>query len=199
MLRHPLKYPLLVLIAASLQIKAQKFEFTNLSFKDKPNLPAHNLKTTTCTVAHQSEDAVGFIGWVDFSYNNKVYHKVISHFHTVLGAKYLIQFDSLNPDNNFVMFDKPIFLPDEKTFWAIAILKRINNSNVHFVYEIIIDGKKIKKYVVTQAICCGKVKKLHPELKKGQKFNVRYSPENPNRAIVYIDKPIVEQSPITSE
>jgi hypothetical protein len=189
MLLKFIKYYLFTSVAF-MQIKAQTFDYTNIKISLQPKKPIPNMKTAVGTVYDLS--GIHSKGTLNFYYNNKEYKVFLSGTDCVRGTKYLVQFDSLNPYNNYVI-SMQVFLPEEKTAWTIATIKAYDYNFLDFKYEIETNGGKTKRYVISQFVCRGRAKKVHPELRKGMKFKVEYIIDNPGRAIVYLDKPVLEQ------
>lgn len=111
-------------------------------------------------------------------------------FHTMAGAnivtlakgdKFRVKYDSLNPVDAKILFEEPIFLPTDKTDDVEGTLKEVHKHYCIYKYHANMDYTKIQYYYE------GTVEKYN--LKKGDKFEVRFILGYPTRAIIYFDKP----------
>ena len=109
-----------------------------------------------------------------------------------IGEKFEIWYDSLFPEIKLWKQSLPVFLGGEVTGIAKGEITEINKkfNEVSFSYEAMVKGKK-KTFQKTQVIL--KLNETFPKLKKGQNFVVTYSPENPQRCIIDLTKPVKEK------
>jgi len=148
-------------------------------------------KATYATyVEHRSYVRGGDDYW-EFYYNGKRY-KVIGWCPTskVIGEKYKIIYDSLQPGGNYEIDNSmPLFIPEEHIGKTIGIIIEDNvcvNSKKYKTigFEYHVNGRN---YQTSQTI---PPRKDPLCLKIGDKFEVEYWQENPKRVIIYLDKPI---------
>ena len=103
--------------------------------------------------------------------------------------KYLLRYDTLyleNQDHVKVITECPVFLPGEITHYTIGKLLRVHKGHELFDFEYTISGKK---YDRLQILGKGNSVRNHPQLVNGAEFLVEYWVQNPQRAILYMDKP----------
>jgi hypothetical protein len=104
------------------------------------------------------------------------------------GEKYLLKYDTLNPGKGFgyeyLLTEHPVFLPNESTHYTVGTLIKAPKSYPSFDFQYIISGKKYKRVQFLDDPV-----RNHPQLVKGAEFLVEYWANNPERAILYIDKP----------
>jgi hypothetical protein len=96
------------------------------------------------------------------------------------GDRYILIFEKENPQKCEVLLERPVFLNGEEVRESEGIIKKVSKIAKDFVrYEYIIEGKT---YSRTQLLS----KEFKPIV--GQKYVVYYWVENPQRAIIYLDK-----------
>jgi len=104
----------------------------------------------------------------------------------VIEDKFTIMYENGRPDFAEILYYKPIFLDKEKTFnhYAKVIsFMPIGSPSIKFSYDINGINYTRWQYLPTD------YKKLFPELKKGKKYRIKALFENPQRSIIYLDKP----------
>jgi hypothetical protein len=109
-----------------------------------------------------------------------------SHY-LVKGEKYRVEYDSLHPGFAEVIEEEPVFLPDEEVITCIGEIRSFSKVSCIFAY-LMTDTETLAKQ---QSISKGALEK-YPLLKVGAKFEVKFDPDNPQRAIIYLDKPYVD-------
>ena len=110
----------------------------------------------------------------------------------VVGEKYIIIYDSLNPAvKNKIDFSRPVFIEGERTNKTTCIvikhkacysIKKEKNILVEFEYYV--NGRRY------ESICAAPLKKDTICYNVGDKFDGEYWMENPKRVIIYLDKPV---------
>ena len=104
------------------------------------------------------------------------------------GEKYLLTYDTLYPNGEgehcYLLTEHPVFLPGEVTRYTVGTLVKAPKNYATFDYIYTVSGKK---HYRTQDM--DDPVKNHPEMVKEAEFFVEYWVKNPERAILYIDKP----------
>jgi hypothetical protein len=118
-----------------------------------------------------------------------------AYFANVIGEKFEIKYDKNKPSNSFVVSCKPVFLENEYSFIVNGEITRLYSSSwgggvkpssysIEFEFfigdEKIIKAQRLPPDYQTQ----------FPNLMEGQFYEVEYWLENPQRAIIHLDKPI---------
>jgi hypothetical protein len=104
------------------------------------------------------------------------------------GEKYLVVYDSLYPEDQkyvHLITGCPVFLPGEVTNYTVGKIigdMYIRKDFVTYEFEYTILGKTYQRIQFLDG-------RDHPELTNGAAFMVEYWVENPQRAILYADKP----------
>ena len=113
----------------------------------------------------------------------------------VVGDKCLLEYDSLYLNKKHLMRENPIFLANEKTKFTTGTLIRVhkNYELINYIYKIHTANKDVE-YERVQDLGLGNPIKNHPQLVNGATFLVEYWEKNPQRAILYIDKPIKDST-----
>ncbi len=102
-----------------------------------------------------------------------------------------IRYDLNDPNQIEILYWHPCFLPNEPTFVTNAeikliqkanILSKLNNINFQYTFGDI--------QFERNQILPPNYKELYPDLKEGQTYEVECWVENPQRAIIHLDKPI---------
>ena len=113
-----------------------------------------------------------------------------------IGEKYKILYDSLFPYTCQIQFDKPLFLPGERTKKTIGEIVNIDIYQCNYKYSFELPGDILQalneKPNNTREQWTGFAKNFElsrPYLKAGSKFIVEYSADNFLRAIIYLDRP----------
>ncbi len=107
----------------------------------------------------------------------------------VIGDKFKILYDPLNPEKFKTKSWEPVFLEDEETIEVTGEITKVNDhtwwskGKILFTYQV--DGKFFKR----GQHLAPNYKEYYPNLKEGNKYLVRYWVKNPQRAIIYLDKP----------
>ncbi len=121
----------------------------------------------------------------------------------VHGEKYILKINPSDPERYIPIDWKPIFTMDEKrsftkgiliddieSLYAIPFLKKAGDSSasycVFYAYYVL-----DSKYERCQHLPPN-FKKLYRNLQKGQSYQVEYLDEDPRRAIIYLDTPIMD-------
>lgn len=127
--------------------------------------PKNNIKTAIANVVKYSPGTMGGISSdLLFVYNNKKYSSTSSRTF-VKGEKFVVEFDSLNPDKNKIRTDKPVFLSGEVTKYTVGYLDLLNTQifkSIFFTYTV--NGQKFtQKYEPEKGI-----DEKYPDFKEGQ-------------------------------
>jgi len=157
-------------------------------------IPHERRRTAIATV--EEKDVYGIHG---SSYDRFVYY--INHqryeYHAkvtggvVIGDKCLVEYDYLYPDKKYLRRDSCFFLPNEKTGFTVGILQYIRKREELFEYYYFVNFKgQIKKYKRLQLLENGDPIRNHPQLVNGAKFVVEYWEQNPQRSVLYINRPV---------
>ena len=106
------------------------------------------------------------------------------------GEKYLLKYDTLYPNGDKehcrLITEHPVFLPGENTNYTVGTIVKSHKSYRSFDYRYTVLGKK---YFTSQFLAEDDPARNHPQLVNGAEFLVEYWVNNPERAILYIDKP----------
>ena len=143
--------------------------------------------------------ASSYVSCVFYINRQRYEYRAYPTFGMTYGEKYLIEYDSLYTDKQILYREKPVFLPDEKTKFTIGTLVRVhkNYELIGFNYKVNSIEKEFEKVQILD-----RQVKNYPQLVNGAKFVVEYWERNPQRAIIYIDRPIkdsiITDKPITS-
>ena len=117
----------------------------------------------------------------------------------VIGEVFPISYNPKNPEEFFVATWKPIFLEGEVSMTAIGKIIREPSSlgisdkeskeySTHYIeFTFTMNGTTYRKF---QHLPPMYIQKDSGTIVKGRKFEVEYWVENPQRAIIYLDKPI---------
>ncbi len=113
----------------------------------------------------------------------------------VLGDRFNILYDPSNPESFKVISWEPVFTEEEETKTIKGELVRLSQFkwwgddsrySIKFDYEV-----NRETYTRGQDLPPN-YKTIYPTLSVGQTFEVKYWVSNPQRAIIYLDKPIKE-------
>ena len=106
------------------------------------------------------------------------------------GEKYLLKYDTLYPNGDFehveLITEHPVFLPGEKTNYTVGRLVKMHKNSISLLYRYTVLGKKHER---EQFLAEDDPARNHPQLVNEAEFLVEYWVSNPERAILYIDKP----------
>lgn len=114
----------------------------------------------------------------------------------VIGDKYLIKYNTDNPKQIKEYTWNVGFLTTENTEETVGIVEGIWSMNILFnrdedmgiTFFYTVNGKKYERTQRLQP----DYKEKFPNLSKEQKYKVLYWDKNPQRAVLYLDKPIKE-------
>jgi hypothetical protein len=104
------------------------------------------------------------------------------------GEKYLLKYDTLYPgggfEHSYLKTEHPVFLPGENTKYTVGTLKKVHKGgfSLDYVYTILGKEHSTVQFLADPA-------KKYPQLVTGAEFLVEYWVNNPERAILYMDKP----------
>lgn len=108
----------------------------------------------------------------------------------VIGEKYKVKYDSQNPEKRVVLTESPVFLDDELTRTTKGKITKFSltshKGRTGFIFKYKISNKDFIKAQTIQS----NYKEQYPDLKEGNSYEVEYWEQNPERAIIYLDKPI---------
>jgi len=99
----------------------------------------------------------------------------------VVGDKYIVQYDSLRPEEAEIIYFRPVFQKDEQVTESIGTISQIIKVNKEFEFEYSVAGKSYRRY---QHV---KEKEILNMMTKGQDFKITYWTKNPQRAILFHD------------
>jgi hypothetical protein len=107
-----------------------------------------------------------------------------------IGEKFLLKYDPLVPEGNYeykrLEVWHPVFLPGEVTNYTVGTVVYAVKKYILFDYTYTIEGQT---YVRSQYLTNGDKIRTAPQVVKGARFLVEYLVEDPERAIIYLDKP----------
>lgn len=152
--------------------------------------PAINDPNETYAVVKEfkSQAGSGRIAVYEYVVEGKVYDYWGYYNNTlVIGDKFIIRYDNKRPKKSKVLLERPIFLNNEKTITTNGKITRIKKYSKKAVYfEYIANGK-----LYTRIQCLpNDYKNLYPSLVEGKEYQIDYWVDNPQRAIIYLDKPL---------
>lgn len=152
----------------------------------------------TITSLKQAQKSAGLDAVVTFVVEGKQYeHRIGSSKYeaNVVGEKFKVVYEEKEPSKNVVLTYEPVFAESESTNKSKGRVKRIYrfswssdeyspNHGIEFEYEV--NGKKFTK---AQSLPKD-YKEKYPSLKEGSIYEVEYWNQNPERAIIHLDKPV---------
>ena len=107
-----------------------------------------------------------------------------------IGERFLLKYDTLVPEGGYqyksLQIWHPVFLPGEVTNYTVGTLVFARNKHLFIDYIYTIQGNT---YARAQCLALNDRVRNHPQLVKGARFLVEYLVADPQRAIIYIDKP----------
>lgn len=105
----------------------------------------------------------------------------------VIGDKFIVMYDCEKPKESKVVLDKPIFLENEKTINSKGKITRVKIYSKKAVYfEYVANGE-----LYTRIQCLpNDFKVQYPALSEEKEYQIVYWADNPQRAIIYLDKPL---------
>ncbi len=150
----------------------------------------------------QTELGKGSSSWFKYYYNGKFYEGVgVNSIYTygyIEQEKYAIKINPKNPSEFYILGWKPFFAEDEKRKITIGEIKRVFNplktlgntkgKSTYCVTYIYIDS--IKRYHKREQDLPPDYNPKKDSLKVGQFYEVEYWIENPQRAVIHLDRPI---------
>ena len=135
----------------------------------------------------------GNLNWIHYNVNGIQYKNRfdIRSYGEISGEKYTMRYNINNPKEIEIDYWNPIFEKNETTYFCVSKNIKIHWINfwepkyiVIYYYEA--NGYTHKK---TQSLPPN-YKKNYPNLKEGQIYEIETLSENPQRAIIHLDKPI---------
>ena len=130
-----------------------------------------------------------------------MYYKVKDDWHSVpfslisakkvLNVKYTMRYNANNPSEVKVDYWNPIFLDDEKTVSKVAKITDIQSEwflspQAAVIYEFETNGQKIEEWTYLPP----DYRKLYPNLKVGQYYQVECWQDNVLRSVLHLKKPV---------
>lgn len=103
----------------------------------------------------------------------------------VVGEKYQLKYDIENPGNAYLSLYTPVFLPNEKTQKTVGTIKSLFGENCLFSYSG--PTGSIERIQLVNKSVLDRIS----QIREGTQFEVEYDPTNPERAIIYFDRPVV--------
>ena len=154
-------------------------------------IPPERFRTTVATkMSHETPYGGSYASYDLYIYyvGNKRYDYHGPNMGVPKGEKYLLKYDTLDPGGDYPHSDlrteHPVFLPGENTKYTVGTLKKVHKGFFSFYYAYTILGKE---YAKTQFLADRA--RDYPQLVTGAEFLVEYWVNNPQRAILYMDKP----------
>lgn len=152
----------------------------------------------TITSLKQAQKSAGLDAVVTFVIDGKKYENRIGSVKykaNVIGEKYKVVYEEKDPSKNIVLTYEPVFAESESINKSKGIVKRIYrfswsnnkyipNHGIEFEYEV--NGKKFTK---AQSLPKD-FQEQYPGLKEGGIYEVEYWNQNPERAIIRLDKSV---------
>lgn len=156
---------------------------------------------SACTIKRQKEAVATYLGhdingiygrggtdtW-EYSINGKTYRDGAWN-GQIVGAKYIVIYDSLNPYKNNILSERPVFAKDEKTDTTIGIITSADFAGrkkwlgITYKYQV-----KGIWYEYSQYKKCAISDTILPKI--NDRYKVAYWIINPHRAIFQFDKPL---------
>lgn len=165
-----------------------------------PDIVNPKFTVGTITSLKQAQKSAGLDAVVTFVVEGKQYEYRIgskAYSANVVGEKFVVVYEDKKPSNCIVLRHRPVFTDIESKFveqtkgvitkdahkynWSSN--KHIPNHGIEFEYEV--NGQKFTK---AQSLPKD-YKKQYPNLKEGSIYEVEYWNKNPERAIIYLEKP----------
>ncbi|WP_421750705.1 hypothetical protein [Croceimicrobium sp.] len=97
---------------------------------------------------------------------------------TIIGEKYHGVYDQQDCENFRIDYNRPLFLPKEKTNIVLGRILNVRESTIF--YEIRVEGTKYEKLQFMEE----GYREKYPEIDKGADFPVEYWLRNPQRSIM---------------
>src|SRR5690625_1071704 len=167
---------------------------------DNKNVDDSNWKETYATLYRYSTVSRASVNMVFYWVDGKKY-EVNGHFNPngkTIGDKYLIKYNPDNPEQIKEYTWNVGFLTTEKTEETVGVIGSIDSKYIDFGrtkviwigFTYVVNGEKHKRTQHLQP----DYKEKYPNLSEGQKYKVLYWDKNPQRAVLYLDKPIRENN-----
>lgn len=107
------------------------------------------------------------------------------------GEKSYLRYNRNDPNDVQILYWKPTFLREEQTILACGHIKKVywfhwKEPKHALTYTYTIEGVSITRVQVLPP----NYKELYPDLKEGQSYEVECWAENPQRAVIHLEKPI---------
>jgi len=177
-----------VLIGILLLVLFSQCAFLGKRIFDDP--PESFCTTVTTKIQHQNQYNKNDL--FQFYHHDKAYvYPGENMYWAPVGEKFLLKYDTLVPDGGYNGYKSlqiwhPVFLPGEVTDYTVGTLTFVRNKHSYIGYIYTVGGKPYLRY---QSLPLNDIGKDYPQLAKGARFLVEYLVDNPQRAIIYIDKP----------
>ena len=172
------------------------FAITDIFFdSENINVDDSNWKETYATL-YKYGYGRGAVNMVYYRVDGKRY-EVNSYFDAngkAIGDKYLIKYNPDNPEQIKEYTWNVGFLTTEKTEEAVGVIENIDSKHIDFgrskvswiSFNYTVNRKTYQRTQDLQP----DYKEKYPNLLAGQKYKVLYWDKNPQRAVLYLDKPI---------
>ncbi len=138
-------------------------------------------------------ETAGRMDWIHYEANDVQF---ISRFYLrnygeVNGEKYVIRYNIDNPQDVEIEYWNPVFEKDEKTIILKGKIIKVGyvnffSSKAFVNFDVYVNGRTFNR---TQTLPKN-VKKIYPNLKKGQYYKVECEEGNLRRCIIHLDKPV---------
>src|SRR5690625_985294 len=166
---------------------------------DNKNIDDNNWKETYATL-YKYGYGRGAVSMIFYWVDGKRY-EVNSYFDAngkAIGDKYLIKYNPDNPKQIKEYTWNVGFLTTEKTEESVGVIENIDSKRIDFgrtrvswiSFDYTVNGKIYQRTQDLQP----DYKEKYPNLSEGQKYKVLYWAKNPQRAVLYLDKPIRENN-----
>jgi hypothetical protein len=160
---------------------------------------ASRSKKTIGVYSHRSEVFMGRqttrLSIYKYTVNHKAYHTVPVLYSATAGDGLAIIYDTTNPKRHKVLYEEPLFKPNEvtrRTFGKIEFIeKNIFDLNRFRILRFTIEGQQDWfgfQYIRTRTL------RHHPEIKPGAYFELEYPGRNLDLTILHIDRFIPSDS-----
>jgi len=147
-----------------------------------------NIKKTIATVTDYEGGGVkgGGSSVATFYVRDSVYSRNIE-ISNIIGSKFIVEYNEVNPVENRIYREFPLFEIDEKTINVIGKLTRYNSSVLKSLeYEFFVEDKFYKHTQYEEKDTNDK----YTNIKEGQLFMVKYWNKDFRRSIIHLDKPL---------
>jgi hypothetical protein len=139
-----------------------------------------NGKLTVCVVAEQGNMKGSYVR-VDYFVNEKRYRiregtYFSSYEYIPVGEKYMLLYDSIDPQRSHILFEQPVFVVGEVTALVSGKVEQITDRNV-IEYSYTVDGNAFQRF-----------QKLPDSViaEEGRSYTVEYLAGYPLRSIIRI-------------